>query len=135
MSCIDNKAHVLAILCTLEDDKDALDALVETYLTADASEAIKNAQAALDGMTGPADAQNAQLVAAAEAIERLGVFATLQGRMFLLHLDDPTDDPFKAALIRVLQLLALTQFMHTGEDLTVIPTDFDVVCALECVNV
>ena len=53
----------------------------------------------------------------------------------LTYLDDPTDDPFKAALIHVLQLLALTQFMHTGEELTVIPTDFDVVCALECVNV
>jgi hypothetical protein len=131
MGSIDNKTHVLEMLCTLEDDEGVLDAVVEDYLTADASEAIGIATLALNDIWGPTDAPHAQILAAAEAIERLGVFATLQGRLFLLQLDGPSDDWFKSAVIRVLQLLALTQFVHTGTELTVVPTDFDVVCALD----
>ena len=132
MGSIDNAAHVLAMVCTVEEDDDVLNTVVENYLTADASAAIDNTQAALSAMHGLGDAPHADIVAAAEAIERLGVFGSLQGRLFLLRL--ASDDGFQADVIRVLQLLALTQFVHVGTGLTVVPTEFDVECALECVS-
>ena len=134
MGSIDNKAHILAMLCTLEDDEDVLNTVVDNYLTADASAAIKDTQSALNDMHGPADAPHAEIVAAAEEIEELGVFATLQGREFILNLEDPSEDGFLYNVIRVLKLLALTHFVHNGVEITVVPSEFDAVCALECVN-
>jgi len=132
MSGIDNKESVLRMLCAIEDDEDVLDAAVEAYLTMDASDAIEGARSIIRDLNAPDNASCVQILEAVESVGRTGIFYSLQGRVFLLGLDSPSTVDFRSAVVRVLQLLALTHFVFTGTEITAVPTEFDVECALEC---